>query len=251
VTRVIEADTGVVLEEGGYASLEDAERALFASIDQETDQRLRQIQILLDIQERQLYRQRLDEETNEPFETMHGYMKAVEAQLAAVSGSKFRSLLNWMTKWRVYVLQMGRSGEWLKVMGTHAELLLPAAARHVPTSTLQEEDQVTKTGRRLGLEHFTALVEEIEQHVAESKAGHYEWTLEDTRSRVSELLGKETLTARCEINAHWVGDDVRLDRVGWWLDEFHYNPGDIVPLDHFRQIAKSAKVEGLGENWRK
>jgi hypothetical protein len=105
---------------------------------------------------------------------------------------------------------------------------------------------------RLGKEHFSELVTEIAEHVlnADPRVPETQWTVADTREKVNEILGKEDSKAKMDIGAHWTGKDVKLDDLAFWIGDYKYEVGSIMPLDHFKKIAGRATVRGLGDDWR-
>lgn len=235
-----------------FYTLDSAEDELFQAVEREGDVKLYQVKLLLTIKERELYRQRLNEETGKPFESMEAYLKSIVPRLKAVSGSKVRSLKSWMTRYRIYVLQLDKPEPWLRAMGTHGEILLKAAARHVPTCTLLEEDIVGEHGRKLGRKGFESLVAEIEARLAEVDPDYPEssWTVADTEARVREIVGGSDSRARISIQAHFVGRKIRLDLLTFWVDDAAYHVGDVIDEDHFRRITKGFAVDGLGPEWQ-
>lgn len=248
---VLDGATGEIIEDR-FVDLDTAEQELFASFSEEGNQKLRQIKLIWMIQERNLYRQRLTND-GEPMVSMGMYLKSIAPQLRAISGSKERSLKSWLTKYRIYELQLDKSDDWLLEMGAHAELLLPAASRHDATCTLLDADQELESGgKRLGKEKFISLVEDIASKVAASKSGIPEqsWGTRDTKDVVDEIIGRVDEKVRMEFAAHWAGQDVKLDSLTFWLNDYAYKVGDIIPVEHFKKIAGKHAVEGLGDEWR-
>ena len=248
----IDYDTGEILDDP-YLTIDDMEQQLFESIGGELDQKLVQTRLLVTIADRGLYRQRLDD-NGEPFASFSAYLKSIAPKLNEAGIGKIRSIQNWMVKYKIFVIQMGKPESFLREMASHAELLLPAAARHNATSQLLDEDQPTEAGGvRLGKEGFVSLTEEIEDHVQSIKPNVPEtyWTVDDTRGRVAEIVGRDDTKAKMEIQARWVGNNVRIQSVSWWVGDGKYGTADSIPIDVFRNIAKGTTVEGLGDEWRK
>ena len=185
---------------------------------------------------------------------MEEYYKAISEELKAISGSKVRSIRSWMTKYRIYVQQLDKPEDWLRLMGSHAELLLPVAARHVPTCQLLDETQQTPSGKHLGRKEFCRVVDDIEERVRLARTTDYNWTVHDTKRVVEEILGNAGIKVSKKYTARWVGDKVKIDEVTYFVedgeDQFIYEPGDIIPLEHFERIVGGGSVEGLGEDWR-
>lgn len=249
----VDVATGEIIgpDDVGYLSIEDAERDLMASLAVESDIKIREIKILLCVAERQLYRQKLTDE-GVPYQNFNAYLKDMARQLDAVGMGKVRSLQSWLTRFKVYVRQLDKPEEWLRQMGTHAELLLPAASRADATSQLLDDDQETAAGTRFGKERFASLVAEVEDHVLTDDP-LLKWSVNDTKEFVAEQMGKPvTEKARLALECKWVGQDkVKITNVGWWVNEtFRYGSSDLIPIGHFRILSKSADVQGLGEDWR-
>jgi hypothetical protein len=251
--KVIDNTTGEIIDDEGFVSIEEAEAVLFGSIGSELDSKLAQVRVLLRIQELGLYRQKIDDDGHS-YPSMIAYLKSLEPQLAAIGAGKSRSLLSWMSRHKIFCSQLNKPESFLRSMGAHAELLLPAAARHDATSQLLDEDvPLAGGGIRLGKARFTELTDFIEERVKESKSGIPEdrWTVKDTADTVREWMEKEQQeTAKLHIEAKWVGDKVKMTDLTWWIGDFAYRATDLVPVNHFKLMSKSVVVQGLGDDWR-
>jgi hypothetical protein len=248
--QTIDQSTGEIVEDR-YINLDSVEAQLFEALGNELDQKLAQVKALTLIADRQLYRQRTDED-GRTYGSFQLYLKSIEPRMQAIGAGKFRSLLAWITKLKVYHRELGYPETILRQMGSHLDVMLPLAARHLPTSTLLELDEPTEHGKRLGKEHFAEFVREIEGHVLEQDPSIPEtsWQVSDTKAKVDEILGKADERAKMDIIAHWVGDKVKADKWQWWVGDYCFTPTDLIPIEQFRKIAKSATVSGLGDNWK-
>lgn len=249
---MIDQVTGEIIEDT-YMDIDSVEAELFKSIGSELDHKLVQTRLLITINDRQLYRQRLDE-SGEPYPSFSAYLKSIASRLGAAGMGKLRSLQNSLVCYKVYIQGLGYPESFLREMGSHAVLMLAAAARHIPTSKLEDNDEPTDTGgRRLGKESFASFTEEIREKVAgiDTDIPESSWTTEDTKAVVDELLGKDDDKVKLSISAHWVGKDIKLERLTFWIGSYAYQVGDIIPVDHFRKITKGASVEGVGSDWRR
>lgn len=249
----VDASTGEIIEDA-YADLDSIEQQLFLSLGSELDQKLVQTRLLVTIHDKGLYRQGLDDE-GRAFSSFSSYLKSIEPRLSTVGAGKFRSLQSWMVRYKIFIQGMGYPEAFLREMGSHSDVLLPACSRHDATCTiLEDDDPLEGGGKRLGRERFTELTNLIEGKVTASKSGIPEqgWSVNDTCETVREWMEKpEESKAKLSLSCRWVGDKVRVDKVSWWVDKnYLYEPQGSIPIEHFRLIAKSAQVEGLGEDWR-
>jgi hypothetical protein len=253
VTQIIES-TGEIVEDNfakRFYDLDTAEHELFESMGEELSAKVKQIRLLHLINQRELYRQRLDDD-GMPLVSMRQYIQSIAPRLEAIGIGKERSLLAWLVKYKVFVTQLGKPESYLQYMGSHCDALIPAAARFDPTSQLLDEDVQTKNGKRLGRENFLALADEIEERVKESIEHDISWSVKDTRDRVLEVMGKEVdPKPKIAVSAKYVngedGQRVKVSDFGIWLDTYFYSLSDLIPLEHFKLIARNWKVDGLGE----
>lgn len=257
MNQVIDTVTGEIVEdapENRFYDLDTCEQELFESMGEELSAKIKQIRLLHIINQRQLYRQRLDDDGN-ALQSMRQYVKSIAPKLDAIGLGKERSLLSWLVRYRVYIDQLQKPESFLQELGSHAEVMLPAAARFEPTSELLEDDEQTENGKRLGKENFRQLVEEIEEKVRDSVDSDVGWTVNDTREYVADIIGKQTEPKpKYAAVAKWVtgeeGVKVKVTDFGIWLNDFYYKIGDIIPVDHFKLIGKSWRIDGLGDSWR-
>jgi hypothetical protein len=239
--------TGEPVDDLGYTDIDSAETALFQALSSESDVKLIQTKILVYVAERGLYRQRLSDD-GVPYASFDAYLKSIAPRLSSVGAGKYRSLLSWIVRYKVFVQQLGMPESSLRELGSHLEALLPAAARDLPTSTLYDEAK----DKRLPKHEFKELVDSIAEKVQASRSGIPEqsWTVSDTRAEVETILGKSNPKVRKTIRASWVGDKVKVHDMTFWIGDYMYKSGDIIPMEHFVQIAKGCTVEGLGERWK-
>lgn len=235
-----------------FNTIEEAENALFKIADEEEHAKIRQIKIIMAIQNQKLYQQKPNEETGQPFKTMNEYWPTLIRQLQQITGGKKRSLQSWLAKYDVYCLQMDKDENWLIRLGSHAEYLLPLAARDNVTRQLKYEDEETFWGGiRYGRVRFEEAADYIANKVFESdQQPELTWDVQATKEYVAEILGKpEDDRAKEVIDAHYAGNDVKIDRLNIWIGDYKYefNGGPIMPMDHFKTYTKNKQVEGLGE----
>lgn len=254
--------TGEVLTQDEYpsfASLDDAEDALYGLMEQGESLRVSQMRVLDAIREQQLYTERANPKTGEPFGSMEEYIPYLIKSTVAFGTTAPRTIKNWLTCWRVYHGQLGYDPDTLVQNISHAEVLLPAAARSTKTLALSPEDEPLDTGgKKLGRPQFERLVEEIFQKVQDQIANpgvdELKWPVSETRKRVQEILGRTEEKVNYEFTAHFRGDKVVLDGFSVWVgvddDAQNYQIGDAIPRHVFERIVGSHKVVGLGEGWR-
>lgn len=250
--EVVDTTTGEILEANqGYADIDSLEEQLFLAIGSELDLKLAQTRVLITINDRGLYRQRLDD-SGRPYQTFTSYLKSIAPRLGAAGMGKLRSLQNWVLAYKIYVQTLGKPETFLRDLGSHAHLMIPAAAKAASGQLLEVSEPTEMGGQRLGRSEFSTFVQEIEEKVADSQSGIPEasWSTNDTRERVKEIIGSDEEKVRVQVDASWVGSDIRLKSLTYWIGDFAYKISDIWKPDHFKKVFSSAQVEGLGDNWK-
>jgi hypothetical protein len=243
-----------------FADLDEAETAFYDCMDRGESLVIQQMKILDAIREQRLFESRTRPKTGKPYGSMEEYLPDLIKTTAAFSTTAPRTLKQKLTCWRIYVQQMEKDPQWLLDMGSHAEVLLPVAARSHTTLALSPADEPLDVGgTRLGRENFERLVEEIWSKVetAQQNPGVDEvaWKVSQTRERVKEILGTSDEKARLSYQASFKGTSrITLEDLTFWVgdgpDARHYKIGDAIPLADFQKIAGSSEVTGLGEDWR-
>lgn len=248
--RTLDSDTGEIVDDC-FMNLEGIEAELFSSLALETDIRIQQVKLLIAVHDRGLYRQGINDD-GENFTSFQSWLKSIEPRLSAIGAGRFRSLLDGMIKYKIYIQQLGYPESFLRQLGAHLTVLLPAAARHIPTSQLLPDDEPLENGKRLGKDNFKGLTDEIAEHVLKQdlRVPETQWQVHDTKERVDELLGRENVKVHAEVSAKWAGSKIKIDRVVWWIGDFMYSESDLWEHDHFVKAFKGATVNGLGEDWK-
>jgi hypothetical protein len=251
MTEVIDNESGEILDvnqELTIESLDEAENLIFTSVKTEKDLKLSQVKALVAIRNQRLYEQRINPMTGLPFTSMKEYLPHLGEKLEAISGWQLRTLLDWLTKYRVFVEELGYSEKWLMEMGSHTGALLPAANVGHHNKEFSEEDKVLDNGTiKLGKDNFKELVEEVYERISESKSQNIPeltWTVEDTRNKVREVTGKPE-PVRVVWTVKEAGDKLKVE-ITWWLGEFKYTAAirELVAPEHLSLISKGAQIDG-------
>lgn len=246
-------------EHPSFASLDDAEEALYDLEGQGESLRIQQIRVLNAIREQQLYRERENPKTGQPFASMEDYVPYLIKSLGAWSQTAPRTLKSWVSRYRIFVEQLGWDHQDLLDMGAHTELLLPLAARSAKTLALSPEDEPQDNGgRKLGRAEFERVSDDIKARVEKSLANpsvpELRWTTADTKQVVQEILGTTKEKVNFQFDCSWRGDKVVIESISIWVgeddDAEQYRIGDVIQKSLFERVAGSAKVVGLGDNWR-
>lgn len=236
-----------------FNTLKEAEDAIFSLEEYNGSVKLRQVQILNAIQDNELYRERVNTKTGQPFSSMEEYYPEFLRSIASISRDAPRTLKSWRTRWLIYVRELGRQPEDLLKYGSHYEVMVPAAARDPRTLELSGEDEPLPTGgKRLNAISFNDFVKSIEKRVDDSRENpgvdELRWKVAQTVEEVREILGTENDEVTFEYAAEWVGDKaVRWKNIVIWYNSVPYKLGDTIPYKVFELMSKGAKTVGLGE----
>jgi len=265
IAQVLDRETGEIFsstapasgdivpwDDHSYSSLEDAETSIYALLEQGEHLRLQQTKILLAIQRQELFRERVDVKTGQPYSSFDTYIKGFLGSAAGFSNDSPRTLRSWLSRYLVFVEDLNLPEESLIEMGSHFEVLITAAAKSRQCELLEQNEDLPTGGARLGRSEFQSLTQEIMQCVEQSRANpdvpELHWTIRDTRDRVAEILGNADEKANFELTGTPVGDDkVHWDSVVGWVDDLQYRVGDTMPLHVWTALTKGHKAVGVEE----
>lgn len=237
-----------------FASLEEAELSLFDSLDREEKSKLDQVIAILEIKRGQLYKERIDPDTGDPFAYFEDYLASIEPELERRGVGKMSSIKKWIASYRVICEQLGFSQDYFLSLGAHGKEVMPAANLEKLDSVLSDEEKpMPGGGRKLGAIEFKEFVEEIHQRVEMQSPGFPElaWKVSDTRDRVHEIVGSpesvswewKVTPAGAFVNIQEASVFIGSDGVGKW---YHFYTKEAVPLSDFKLFAKG-KIIGLDE----
>jgi len=255
-TEVLDTETGEITPkvtfstEQSYPTLEVAESHLFSLVEQGESLRLAQTRVLISIRDQQLYRERTDPKTGQGFASFEAYIKALASATAAFASDAPRTLKSWISRYLVYVDGLEMREEELVELGSHLEILLPAAARTRSCQLVEDDEELPTGGVRLGKEAFHRLTNDVAEKVRECRnnpdVDELKWGTKDTRELVKQMMGVETIESNLEFTAEPVGDD-RVKFTGFvaFVDDIQYRLGDVIPLHDFIAFTKGHKVVGI------
>lgn len=237
-----------------FTTLEDAETALFTSLDREEKSKIDQVVAILDIKRNRLYRERIDPDTGDPYAFFEDYLKSIEPELERRGVGKSSSIKKWISCYRVFCEQLGFSKDYMLELGAHGKELLVAANLERFDSELSYEEKPTpQGGRKLGHKEFKVLVEDIHGRVVGQVPGVDEvaWKVSDTRDTVREIVGSaekvswewKVAPAGAFVNILEASVFIGSEGIG---NIYHFRPVEPVPLEHFKLFAKG-KIIGLDD----
>ncbi|HEV7236246.1 MAG TPA: hypothetical protein VGN15_08705 [Ktedonobacteraceae bacterium] len=235
--------------EHSYSSLDDAEKSIYELLDQGEHLRLQQVRILLAIRDQQLYRERIDMTTGQPFVSFDAYIKKFISSSASFSGDAPRTLRSWLSRYLVYVDGLSLAEDVLVEMGSHFEVALPLAAKDRRCQLLEDDEELPTGGMRLGAKEFEKFVGDIQQKVKDYRDNpdipEMRWTVKDTKAAVEEIMGTADSKVNFELDATLVGENVKWNGIVAFVGDIQYRPGDAIPLAMWAALSKGHKVVGI------
>lgn len=248
----VDPQTGEIVDDLSFSTLEDAENVFYSLMEQSEALWIRKTKVLVAIRDQQLYRERQDPKTGEPYASFEAYLKGIVHSVAAFDSVAPRTLKLWMASYLILCEQLGFGTDDLMELGTHAHVMQPLAARGRGYQLLETNEETPTGGTRLGRGEFNKFAQRILDNVKTSRENpdvpELQWRVADTQAEVQALLNTAAQKVNLVLDAVLVGKDkVRIDGVTWFLDDLPYHPGEVLDLPVFLAIAKGARVEGLPE----
>jgi len=261
--------------------LADAHNMLAAAARTVSNVRTTIIQILIQVRNKELFKEGINQETGETFKTFAEYLAYSAALIESVADYGVETIMKLMSEVLIHeqaVMLLGVGKEEAETLvdelGSHRQKLLPAA-RVENYQLLDEGVELDNGTKKLGAADFSDLVEYIlimlgmrplkadtQERWAkpdeflidtvgdESYVVPGQWQVSDTQAEVNKLRGRSDVRRAVEIHVtqNSVGEifikTIRLLRDGVWVE----SP---LNLDDFKTMVKAMKLKvvGMPEGW--